>query len=173
MYLIVVIHKLKTFGINSQLLAWIQESFLNRSFCVLVNGCSHAPAYKCDIRSPQGSVLAWSPAFFLYINDLPEVLDCDKTSVRLFAYDEVLYRPINTLMECQFLQKLLCRVARWAENWQLVFNTSKCIATSLSPAHTQFTYSSGNTALASTETFTYMGVLVHSSLSYQKHINHP
>ena len=118
-------------------------------------------------------MLAWSPAFFLYINDLPEVLDCDKTSVRLFAYDEVLYRPINTLMECQFLQKLLCRVARWAENWQLVFNTSKCIATSLSPAHTQFTYSSGNTALASTETFTYMGVLVHSSLSYQKHINHP
>ena len=40
------------------------------------------------------------------------------------------------------------------------------------PARTQFTYSSGNTALASTETFTYLGVLIHSSLSYREHINH-
>ena len=42
----------------------------------------------------------------------------------------------------------------------------------MSPACTQFTYSSGNTALASTETFTYLGVLVHSPLSYREHISH-
>ena len=41
----------------------------------------------------------------------------------------------------------------------------------MSPARTQFTYSSSNTALASTETFTYLGVLIHSSLSYREHIN--
>ena len=40
------------------------------------------------------------------------------------------------------------------------------------PARTQSTYSSGNTALASMETFTYLGVLVRSSLSYKEHINH-
>ena len=54
----------------------------------------------------------------------------------------------------------------------MVFNPNKFTATSMSPAHTQFTYSSGNTALASTETFTYLGVLVHSSLSYTEHINY-
>ena len=42
----------------------------------------------------------------------------------------------------------------------------------MSPAGTQFTYSSGNTALASTETFRYRGVLIHSSMSYGEDINH-
>ena len=110
--------------------------------------------------------------FLLYINDLPEVLNCEKTSIRLFADDAILYRPINTLADCQLLQNQLCRVTRWAEEWQLVFNTNKCTATSMSPARTQFTHSSGNTALASTETFTYLGVLIHNSLSYKEHINH-
>ena len=42
----------------------------------------------------------------------------------------------------------------------------------MSPARTQFTYSSGNVALASTKTFTYLGVFAHSSTSYREHINH-
>ena len=42
----------------------------------------------------------------------------------------------------------------------------------MSPARTQFTYCSGNIALASTETFTFLGVSVHCSLSYREHINH-
>ena len=33
-------------------------------------------------------------------------------------------------------------------------------------------YSSGDTALAYVKTFTYLGVLIHSSLSYREHINH-
>ena len=41
----------------------------------------------------------------------------------------------------------------------------------LSTARTQFIYSSGNTALASMETFTSLGVLIHNSLSYKEHIN--
>ena len=51
--------------------------------------------------------------------------------------------------DCQLLQNQLCRVARWAEEWQLVFNTNKCTATSMSPTRIRFTY--GSIALASTE----------------------
>ena len=150
-----LIHKLKAFGINSQLLAWIQEWLLNRSFYVLVNGCSSPPT-NVTTGVHQGLVLG-SLLFLLYINDLPKALDCDKTSVRLFADDAILYRPINVLTDCQLLQNQLCRVTGWAEEWQLVFNTNICTASSMFLARTQFTYySSGNIALASTETFTYI-----------------
>ena len=116
-----VIYKLKAFGINSQLLAWIQEWLLNRSFCVLVNGCSSPPT-KVTSGVPQGSVLG-SLLFLLYINDLPEVLNFDKTSIRLFADDAILYRPINTLADCLFADDaILCRPINTLADGQLLKN---------------------------------------------------
>ena len=59
------IHKLKAFGINSQLLAWIQEWLLGRSFCVLVNGGSSPPT-KVTSGVLQGSMLGSLLFLFLY-----------------------------------------------------------------------------------------------------------
>ena len=59
------IHKLKAFGINSQLLAWIQEWLLGRSFCVLVNG-GLSPPTKVTSGVLLGSMLGSLLFLFLY-----------------------------------------------------------------------------------------------------------
>ena len=50
---------------------------------------------------PQGTVLG-PLLFILYLNDLPEGIS---SQVRLLADDCILYRQINTLNDCQDLQK--------------------------------------------------------------------
>ena len=79
---------------------------------------------------------------------------------------------LSTLLRIANFSKTSCaelRDGQRNDNWCL---TSINARQALSLALTQFTYSSGNVALVSTETFTYLGVLVHSSLLYREHINH-
>ena len=71
---------------------------------------------------PQGTVLA--PLLFLcFINDLPDGIS---SKVKLYANDVLLYATINTDQDCQQLQRDLDSLGKWAENWKMVFNYSKC-----------------------------------------------
>ena len=71
---------------------------------------------------PQGLVLG--PVLFLiFINDLPENI---RLSVRFFADDCVLYRNIESPIDCQILQDDLNSLAQWETDWQMKFNVAKC-----------------------------------------------
>lgn len=164
-----LIHKLKSYGLNPNLVAWIQDWLSCRTFSVLVNGCLSPPT-RVTSGVPQGSVLG-PLLFLLYINDLPEVLNCPETSIRLFADDAILYRPITNVSDCLALQDQLTRVTVWAGTWQLQFNVNKCTSTSMCPTNTDFTYSHGAAPLRATDSFIYLGVCVCSSLSFNNHIN--
>ena len=59
----------------------------------------------------------------LIINDLPENI---RSSVRLLADDGVLYRNIESPMDCQILQDDLNSLAQWESDWQMKFNVAKC-----------------------------------------------
>ena len=77
-----LIHKLKSYGINSQLINLLKDYLSNRKQRVLLNG--KTSAWK-NINSgvPQGSVLG--PLLFLiFINDLPDNLI---SNPKLFADD--------------------------------------------------------------------------------------
>jgi hypothetical protein len=78
-----------------------------------------------DSGAPQGTVLG--PILFLcHINDLPDAV---KSSVRLFADDCLLYREINSRNDYNKLQKDLEILGKWAENWGMRFNATKCYIT--------------------------------------------
>ena len=87
----------------------------------LVEGESSAEA-RVKSGVPQGSVLG--PLLFLiFINDLSENTT---STVRLFADDCVMYRPIRHANDCEALQEDLNKLHDWEERWQLRFNATKC-----------------------------------------------
>ena len=85
-------------------------------------GLGNAHSSLVDVSSgvPQGTVLG--PILFLiYINDLP---DCVRYStIRLFADDCIIYRPIKSIEDTQLLQEDINAIAKWALSWLMKFNT--------------------------------------------------
>ena len=61
--------------------------------------------------------------FLVYINDL--ITDIQST-IRLFADDCLIYRPINSPTDHQLLQQGLNTLTNWATKWQMKFNIDKC-----------------------------------------------
>ena len=71
---------------------------------------------------PQGSVLG--PTLFLaFINDFPENIN---STIRLFADDAKLFRPIKTENDKEILQNDINKLCEWSDKWQLNFNVNKC-----------------------------------------------
>jgi hypothetical protein len=74
-------------------------------------------------------VAVLGPILFLcHIYDLPNAV---KSSVRLFADDCLLYREINSQNDHNKLQKDLENLEKWAENWGMRFNATKCYIMSI------------------------------------------
>ena len=83
-----------------------------------------AKSSTCEITSgvPQGSVLG--PILFLiYINDITINIHSE---IRLFADDILLYRAIKLPNDHSMLQGDLNTLTKWADDWMMKFNISKC-----------------------------------------------
>ena len=87
----------------------------------MVEGESSAEA-RLKSGVPQGSVLG-PLLFMIFINDLAENTT---STVRLFADDCVMYRPIRHANNCEALREDLNKLHDWEERWQLRFNATKC-----------------------------------------------
>ena len=119
---------------------------------------------------PQGSVLG--PVLFLiFINDLPKNI---RSSVRLFADDYVLYRNIESKMDCQILQDDLNIHAQWEADWQMKFNVAKCHSTRVTryslDKHIQFDYTLHQQRLEQVQSAKYLGLTITDDLEWGQHI---
>ena len=113
--------KLKEYGINGNLLCWLDGFLSNRRQRVLINGSF---SQLSDVTSgvPQGSVLG--PLLFtVYVNDLPP---CVNSSLMLFADDTKLFHCIRSEMDVVQLQHNINALLEWSKLWLLSFSVSIC-----------------------------------------------
>ena len=116
---------------------------------------------------PQGTVMG-PLLFLLFINDLPSVLD-PATSCRLFADDCLIYREVHNTNDQLALQQDLNALERWSILWGMHFNPKKCNVMSIARSSplTKM-YQLHNTILARVDSFTYLGLVITSDLSWSE-----
>uniref|UniRef100_A0A8C7WVC6 Reverse transcriptase domain-containing protein n=1 Tax=Oryzias sinensis TaxID=183150 RepID=A0A8C7WVC6_9TELE len=105
---LMLIDKLKGYGIDGPLLGWIKDFLTGRTARVKVNGVSSEPM---DIRSgvPQGSVLG-PELFKIYVNDLPSVLP---TKCLLYADDLKVWSTVSCESDIERMQFTLDCLYEW------------------------------------------------------------
>ena len=116
-----LLSKLNYYGIQGKTLAWINFWLTERFQRVVVDG-EASSFVKVTSGVPQGTVLG-RLMFLLFINDIHENLD---STLRLFADDALLYRPINTMNDTIILQNDIDKLVSWSKTWQMQFNVTKC-----------------------------------------------
>ena len=116
-----LLKKLESYGINGNILSWLEAWLTQREQQVTIEGDKSSTA-KVTSGVPQGTVLG-TLMFLLYINDIGN----DITSkIRLFADDSLLCLAISTKDDCKRLQQDLDRMVNWTKTWQMIFNPLKC-----------------------------------------------
>jgi hypothetical protein len=93
-------NKLTSYGINEQLIAWIDSFLSNRVQQVGVNG-ERSAWHNVTSGIPQDSVLG-PMLFVIFINDLPETVNSD---AYLFADDTKYLKLSNRVMTQQYYRK--------------------------------------------------------------------
>ena len=159
--------KLKYYRINITVCQWIQTWLTSRSQRVLVESES-SESIPVTSGVPQGTVLG-PLMFLLYINDITTNIS---SPLRLFADDCLLYNTINSQEDTDMLQQGLNQLCDWATTWQLNFNVTKCavIRCTRSSSPVNVDYILNGTTLKLVEQHTYLGILIHKSLSWHPHI---
>ena len=109
------IGKLKSYGIEGDILKWIRAFLSGRTQVVKVNGEESLPALVLS-GIPQGSVLG-PLLFVLYINDLPENI---KSETFLFADDTKIFHEITSREDSITLQRDIDSLELWTKNGCLI-----------------------------------------------------
>ena len=114
---------------------------------------------------PHGNVLG--PILFLmFINGLSKNIT---SGMKLFAYDCVLYRLINSVTDHSALPRDLSQPGKWSSTWQMKFAPSKCfvISVTLKKSPSQFSYSLCKAQLGGASHQKYLGVYITCTLCWQ------
>ena len=111
---------------------------------------------------PQGSVLG-PLLFIIFINDLD--LNAESAAIVVkFADDTKVAQPISCEEDRKALQAALDGLIRWADNWGMAFNVSKCKVMHIGHGNPRYEYSMQNTPLEVTEEERDLGVITSSKL---------
>jgi len=119
-----LLYRLKSYGIDGNLLSWLRNFLVGRTHCTLVNNCM---SETCDLRSGviQGSTIG--PLLFIsFINELADLLGPMIVTSKLFADDLEVYAEVLTTIDRNCFQLALDRIAAWCSHWQLQIAIKKC-----------------------------------------------
>ena len=161
--------KLSFYGIKGPILRWIEAFLVDRIQSVVVEGC-RSPLGRVQSGVPQGTVLG-PLLFLLHINDLPSVVN---STIRLFADDCLIYRPIRSGKDQDILvlQGDLDSLERWSDIWGMKFNPSKCNIMSIARTRSPFSYLYllCGQVLSSVPEARYLRIMLTDELSWSSHV---
>ena len=156
------------YGIRHHTKQWIDCFLSGRSQKVVVQDASSAES-PVTSGVPQGTVLR-PCLFLLYINDIGDNIS---STVRLFADDCVIYRPINSKRDQEILQKDLNLLSYWSDIWQTELNIKKCAIMNISnsPYKKRFDYTVNGEILETVKHHPYSGGELSDNRKYNTHID--
>ena len=96
--------------------------------------------------------------------------DVVKSSVRLFAYDCLLYHPIRNVSDHLALQKDLQQLEIWAKTWRMRFNAQNCYIMSINSKISHF-YQPDNPHTTAGVRKPYLGKTISEDLKWRSHIS--
>ena len=96
-------------------------------------------------------------------------------SVRLFAYDCVLYRNKYSIHYCLTLKEYITSLRQWEADWQMKFNVAKCHSMRVTRRHQHhkhilFDYSLHNQTLENIQSAKYLGITISDNMDWGQHI---
>ena len=161
-----LLQKLKAYGVEGDLLNWIQHFLMGRKQRVSVNGILSDWVIVLS-GIPQGSVLG-PILFVIFINDLPDMV---KSTAKIFADDTKIFNRILNRDDHQQLQANLNYLVKWSEEWQLGFNESKCKVLHLGTNNPRLEYQMNSVTLMTDTAEKDLGVTIDNKLKFHRHIS--
>ena len=156
--------KLKSLGINGEVLRWIETFLSGRRHRVSIDGELSDWVYvKSGI--PQGSVLG-PILFVVFINDMPRV---SNNCCKLFADDAKIYSAIHSEDDTVSLQNDINSLVEWSTLWQLPYNIEKCKCMHIGRKSTAHSYQMNDHILENVNEEKDLGVIIRQPTE----ISHP
>lgn len=116
-----LLKKIKSHGIDGNLLHWFESYLVNRKQCVVIES-KKSITLETKAGVPQGSVLG-PLLFLLYINDIQDVI---QTNLRQFADDASAFKGYQIFEEIlESLVPDLKSMLHWSAKWLMNFNPTK------------------------------------------------
>lgn len=161
-----LIDKFSGMNLDHRVIRWIENFLTNRTQSVQV-GTTMSNSIKVTSGVPQGTVLG--PALFIgFINDISKEI---KSSIRLFADDCIIYRPIKSLDDQLALQDDLDIAQKWVRENGMKLNSAKTNVVSFTKQKVIDThYILNNQVLVKTKNCKYLGVTMEQNLTWKNHI---
>ena len=163
-----LLHKLKMYRVEGDILNWIEEFLTGRKFRVRVNE-SLSDWHTVESGVPQGSILG-PLLFIIYINDMMESENKEE-NILLFADDSKLYRNIASEGDCLMLQKSINRVSKWFDCWEMKVNAEKCSVLRINNRHKiNYSYKINGNEIMDVNFARDLGVIFDTKLSFKQHV---
>jgi hypothetical protein len=119
---VLLLHKLRSFGICGQLHKLLSDYLSDRTQIVTID-TEVSDTEHVTSGVPQGSILG--PLLFtLFVNDLPRCIKFSKCI--MYADDVKIYQPVRKVSDSEVLQRDIDSLSAWCKMWRLNLNVSKC-----------------------------------------------
>ena len=167
-----LLQKLRAYGIDGSLHAWICAFLSDRQQRVTVNG-TNSCWEPVSSGVPQGSVLG-PLLFVIFINDMPEVVD-DNSLLIMFADDAKLSREIASIGDKEVEQEDINKLHGWAKENEMSHHPGKCHVLKIGEReltlHDVFEpYRLGDNILDVVDNERDLGVYVDQDLTFEHHL---